>query len=109
MSLMQDKEVMKVSHEMISLNVTSIQDIAFVFHIDDLEHKYVNCAGMKAIFCTCYELSNTGSLQEISHQSHLPFGASTVECYHCRIWHNLMFLKERMFQLMNKRWQQQLP
>jgi hypothetical protein len=102
------REVTKVSHELISLNVTSIQDIAFVFHIDDLEQNFVNCAGMKAVFFTRCELSSTGSLHEISRQSHLPFGASTVECYHCRIWHNLMYLKERMFQLMNKRRQQQL-
>jgi hypothetical protein len=102
------EQVTKVSHELISLNATSIQDIAFVFHIDDLEQNFVICAGMKAVFCTRYELSSTGSLHEISRQSHLPFGASTLKCYHCRIWHNLMYLKERMFQLMNKRRQQQL-
>jgi hypothetical protein len=103
------REVTKVWSNVIELNASCLQDIAFVFHVEDLEKRYINCAGMKSVFFTRFELHVHGTLHEVRYQSHQPFNTSLVrECYPSRIWHSLIYLKDRMAMLMNKRRQQQV-
>ncbi len=102
------KEVTKVWSNLIALSASSVKDIAFVFHMEDLEKRYVNCAGMKSVFVTRFELNVHGSLDEVRYESHHPFKASLSESYPSRIWHSLMYIKDRMTALMNKRRQQQV-
>jgi hypothetical protein len=89
------REVTKVWSKVIELNASCIQDIAFVFHVEDLEKRYINCSGMKSFFFTRFELNVHGSLHEVRYQSHQPFNTSHVrECYPSRIWHSLIYLKD---------------
>ncbi len=101
------KEVTKQAFAQ-EIDSANVQDIAFVFHADDLESQWVNCAGMKKVFFTRYELTGDGNLVELAYAIHMPFTHGLLESYPSRIWYSLMFLKEKIAHLMNKRTQQQV-
>ncbi len=59
-------------------------------------------------FFTGYELTGDGNLVELACAMHMPFSHGLLESYPSRIWYTLMFLKEKIAHLMNKRTQQQV-
>ena len=52
------KEVTKQANSFTTIQLSCIVDVAFVFHPHDLEYKWVDCAGMKSVFFTRYELDS---------------------------------------------------
>jgi hypothetical protein len=83
------------------ISVHSVQDVAFVFHPDVLERKYVNCAGMTRVFYTRYRIQRGGVIDVCNVQSLSPFSYSPCESYPSCIWFFLLEVKHNVEKLLN--------
>ena len=101
------KEVTKYGEAEV-LGVSQIHGLAFVFHAHDLEHQWINCAGMQYVFFTRYELLQGGDFIGIDHRLHIPFSNIHPESFTSRLWYTILFLKDKMDSIMNKKVQQQV-
>ena len=101
------KEVTKYGEAEV-LGVSQIHGLAFVFHAHDLEHQWINCAGMQYVFFTRYELLQGGDFIGIDHRLHIPFSNIHPESFTSRLWYSILFLKDKMDSIMNKKVQQQV-
>jgi hypothetical protein len=101
------KEVTKYGEAEV-LGVSQIHGLAFVFHAHDLEHQWINCAGMQYVFFTRYELLKGGDFIGIDHTLHIPFSNIHPESFTSRLWYSILFLKDKMDSIMNKKTQQQV-
>lgn len=72
------KEVFEVFSPLVNIKIGDIHNIAFVFHANAFEQKYVNCAGMKRVFYIHYWLHSDG---EFDCQIHIPFLNFYFESY----------------------------
>jgi len=93
------KEVFEDCDAVSVISVHNVRDIAFVFHPDALEKKYVNCAGMTRVFFSRYHILRNGEFASCNVQVLSPFSYSPCESYPSRIWFFLLEVKlnvERM-------------
>jgi len=51
-------EVLEVRSLLTTIHINTVQDIAFVFHINIIEHECPNCAGMSRVFYTRYQCND---------------------------------------------------
>jgi hypothetical protein len=84
---------------MIHKNV--VQDIAFVFHINDLEYNLPNCAGMSRVFYTRYRYDDSNRLHEVDCRHHSAFSTAVLEPYPSRIWYSILEVKQNVEKLLN--------
>ena len=90
-----------------SINSNNIEDVAFVFHTDILEHVLVNCAGMRNVFFTRFKYDSANQLIAVNRDDHLPFNCNFGISFPKRIWHSILIVKEKLKVLMNHRRQLQ--
>lgn len=84
---------------MIHKNV--VQDIAFVFHINDLEYNLPNCAGMSRVFYTRYSYDESNRLIDVDCRNHFPFSTAVLEPYPSRIWYAILEVKHNVEKMLN--------
>lgn len=101
------KEVFEVKSSLDFIDKDSIEDIAFVFRADILEHVLVNCAGMRNVFFTRFKYNSVNQLVSVNRDDHLPFSCDFGVSYPNRIWHSILVVKEKLTRLMNHRRQLQ--
>jgi hypothetical protein len=63
------------------ISINDVHDIAFVFHLDVLEKKFVNCAGMSRVYFSRYCIQRNGEFSTCDHQVMSPFLYSPCESY----------------------------
>jgi len=78
-----------------------VKDIAFVFHLDVLEHKLPNCAGMSRGFYTRYHYDIGNRLLSVDCHHHFPFSNIISESYPSRIWNSIIDIKEKVEKSLN--------
>jgi hypothetical protein len=92
-------------HEVFSstsiIHVNAVKDIAFVFHLDVLEHKLPNCAGMSRVFYTRYHYNIGNRLVSVDCHHHFPFSNIISESYPSRIWNSIIDIKEKVEKSLN--------
>ncbi len=74
-------EVLEVRSSLGTIHVDAVKDIAFVFHINILEHEYPNCAGMSRVFYTQYQYNTRDRLVAVDCQVHFPFSCIVLDSY----------------------------
>jgi hypothetical protein len=87
-------------HEVFSstsiIHVNAVKDIAFVFHLDVLEHKLPNCASKSRVFYTRYHYDIGNRLVSVDCHHHFPFSNIISESYPSRIWNSIIDIKEKL-------------
>lgn len=103
------KEVTLVSSAQSTIEPCNVQSLAFVFHANYFEKNWVNCAGMRLVYCTHYVVDDNNNLLLLQPNLHVPFPSiMSGESYPSHIWFSLMQLKEKLNQLLNRRTQNQM-
>lgn len=95
------KELLEVCSSATTINKRFVKDIAFVFHIDNLEYDLPNCAGMSRVFYTRYHYDDSNRLQQVDCRHHSAFSTVVLESYPARIWHSILEVKQKVEKLLN--------
>ncbi len=82
------------------IHVSSIIDVAFIFHANALEKEFVNCAGMSRLFYTHYRIIN-GRLLAIDHRLHFPFSRVCGESFPSWLWYVILEVKSKIEKLLH--------
>lgn len=85
------KEVFEVCTPLVSIKIRDSHDISFVFHANTLEKEYVNCAGMKRVFYTCYRVHSDGEFLGVDCQFLIPFSNFISRVIHLKF--GILFFK----------------
>jgi hypothetical protein len=83
---MQTDRVHAVLSSISTIQVNAVKDIAFVFHLDVLEHKLPNCASMSRVFYTQYHYDIGNRLVSVDCCHQFPFSNIISESFPSRIW-----------------------
>jgi hypothetical protein len=94
-------EVFELCSLSTTINACSVKDLAFVFHIDTLEHELPNCAGMSRTFYTRYRYDHLDRLLKVDCHLHYPFSNMVLESFPSCIWQSILDVKEKVEKLMN--------
>ena len=100
------QELFEVRSSFETIRIGSILDIAFVFHIQTLESKLPNCAGMTRVFFVRYFYDN--GLVELHSNDHAPFSQVIIDSYPSRIWYTIADVKEKVEKCLNDKRQYQM-
>jgi hypothetical protein len=95
------KEVLEVRSSSCMIHKNVVQDIAFVFHINDLEYNLPNCAGMSRVFYTRYSYDESNRLIDVDCRNHFPFSTAVLEPYPSRIWYAILEVKHNVEKMLN--------
>jgi hypothetical protein len=101
-------EVLEVRSSSSTINVNAVKDIAFVFHINVVEHEYPNCAGMSRVFYTRYQYNDRDVLVVVDSRVHCPFSCVVLDSYTTRIWYSILDVKRNVEKMLNDAKQYQL-
>jgi len=105
-TLCQLIECFEVVNYYSTIETVYIVDLAFIFHVDTVEHHWVNCCGMVRVFFTQFKYINDQWIS-VSGQHHSPFCYDYGESYPCRIWYSILNVVERINKLMSYKQQLQ--
>jgi hypothetical protein len=100
-------ECFDISSAVSILLIADIQDIAWVFHIDTLEHYWVNCAGMSRVFYVQYRYDQDLNWSKVLRNDHSPFSTASSQSYPSRIWFSVLNIIKRFHLLMSDKRQLQ--
>jgi hypothetical protein len=100
------QELFEVRSSFETIRIGSILDIAFVFHIQTLESKLPNCAGMTIVFFVRYFYDS--GLVELHSNDHVPFSQVIIDSYLSRIWYTIADVKEKVEKCLNDKRQYQM-
>jgi hypothetical protein len=89
------------------IHISSIMDLAFVFHVDTLEHYWVTCAGMVRVYYIQYRYNANLEWIGVPFLDHSPFAISGSQSYPSRIWYSILSVVERFHHLMSDKRQLQ--
>jgi hypothetical protein len=99
-------EVTMLTSSQSVLEISSVVDVAFVFHAQTLENHWVNCAGMDKVRFTRFLIDSNNCLVEIHPNDYLPFRLNVPESYPSRLWYSIIMLKEKLSGILNQKAQQ---
>jgi len=102
------QELFEVRSSFNTIRIGSVLDIAFVFHVNTLESKIPNCAGMTRFFFVRYYYDENNVLVELHHNEHVPFSQVIIDSYPCRIWYTIVDVKDRLEKCLNDKKQYQM-
>jgi hypothetical protein len=101
-------EVHKVMSSTSTIHINAVKDIAFVFHLDVLEHELPNCAGMSRVFYTWYHYDIGNRLVSVDCCHHFLFSNIISENFPSHIWNSIIDIKEEFEKSLNDPKQYQL-